>query len=53
MIVSFASKETEKIFNLEFSAKLPIDIQRVALKKLTMFDASNDLRNLIVFKGTD
>ena len=34
MILSFADKETEKIFEREFSRKLPIDIQRVALRKL-------------------
>lgn len=47
MIKSFKSKETEKIFNREYSLKLPASIQRVALRKLWMIDAAtiiNDLR---------
>lgn len=47
MIKSFKSKETEKIFNLEYSLKLPAAIQRTALRKLLMIDAAqiiNDLR---------
>jgi len=47
MIKSFKSKETEKIFNREYSLKLPSDIQRVALRKLLMIDSAltiNDLR---------
>jgi len=47
MIKSFKSKEAEKIFNREYSLKLPHSIQRVALRKLWMIDATqiiNDLR---------
>jgi len=47
MIKSFSSKETEKIFNRQFSSKLPQNIQRVARKKLAILDAAprlNDLR---------
>lgn len=47
MIKSFKSKETEKIFNREYSLKLPSAIQRIALRKLWMIDAAqtiNDLR---------
>lgn len=47
MIKSFKSKETAKIFNREYSPKLPSSIQRVALRKLLMIDAAltiNDLR---------
>lgn len=33
MIKNFADKETEKIYNQEFSKKLPQSIQRIALKK--------------------
>ena len=36
MIKSFADKETEKIFNQVFSKKLPVDIQRIALRKLIL-----------------
>ena len=47
MIKSFKSKEVEKIFNREYSLKLPSAIQRIAMRKLWMLDASqtiNDLR---------
>ena len=47
MIKSFQDKETEKIFNRQFSSKLPQNIQRVARKKLVILDATprlNDLR---------
>lgn len=47
MIKGFKSKETEKIFNREYSLKLPAAIQRTALRKLWMLDAAqtiNDLR---------
>ena len=46
MIRSFKDKETEKIYNQEFSKKLPIDIQKVALRKLMMIDASEKLSDL-------
>ena len=35
MIKSFKDKEAEKIFNGQFSSKLPENIQRIALRKLT------------------
>jgi proteic killer suppression protein len=47
MIKSFKCRETEKIFNQEYSLKLPVDIQRTALRKLLMIHAAitiNDLR---------
>ena len=47
MIKSFKSKETEKIFRRGCSLKLPSAIQKTALRKLLMLDASqiiNDLR---------
>ncbi|MBC7901557.1 MAG: type II toxin-antitoxin system RelE/ParE family toxin [Saprospiraceae bacterium] len=46
MIKSFADKETEKIFNREFSRKLPNDIQRIARRKLETLDASENLSDL-------
>ena len=48
MIRSFSDKETEKIYNQEFSKKLPIDIQKVALRKLMMIDAAEKLSDLKV-----
>ena len=47
MIKSFKCKETEKIFNREYSCKLPHSIQKIAMRKLWMMDAAvslNDLR---------
>ncbi len=47
MIKSYRNKEAEKIFNRQFSGKLPQNIQRVARKKLLILDAAprlNDLR---------
>ncbi len=48
MIKSFASKETEKVFNRLFSRKLPQDIQRAARRKLLMMDAAENLNDLRV-----
>jgi len=47
MIRSFKDKETEKIFNRQFSRTLPGNIQQVALRKLRMLNnvrSLNDLR---------
>jgi proteic killer suppression protein len=47
MIRTFACKETAKIFNRNYSKKLPQDMQRAAFKKLRMLSRSvnyNDLR---------
>ncbi len=46
MIKSFADKETEKIFEREFSRKLPNDIQRIARRKLEVLDAAENLNDL-------
>jgi proteic killer suppression protein len=48
MIKSFKSKETEKFFSREYSLKLPPTIQKVALRKLWMIDASTSLQDLTV-----
>lgn len=47
MIKSFNDKETEKVFNGQFSRHLPQEIQRLAERKLIMLHRSatlNDLR---------
>ncbi len=47
MIKNFSDKETEKIYNQQFSRKLHQSIQRIALRKLIMLDNAtclNDLR---------
>lgn len=46
MIIGFASKETEKIWQGEVSRKLPGDIQQVALRKLFMLDKAQTLDDL-------
>ncbi len=46
MIKSFKDKETQKIYNQQFSTKLPHNIQRIALRKLIMIDNSNSLEDL-------
>jgi toxin HigB-1 len=47
MIVSFGSKETEKIWFGERSGKMPIEIQQIGRRKLRMINNAqnwNDLR---------
>ena len=51
MIKSFKDKETEKIFNRQFSKQLPQNIQRVARKKLVILDAATELNDLRVPPG--
>ncbi len=46
MIRSFKCKETEKIFNRDFSKKFPNDIQRIALRKLRMLNRAQNLEDL-------
>lgn len=46
MIRSFNDSETEKIFNLERSRKLPGDIQQVALRKLRMLSNARNINDL-------
>lgn len=46
MIKSFKCKETEKIWNENFSKKLPNDIQKRALQKLRMINIAEVLEDL-------
>jgi len=46
MIVSFGSKETEKIWNGERSRKFPIEIQQVGRRKLRMLNNSQTIGDL-------
>lgn len=46
MIKSFKSTEAEKLFNREFSRKLPHDLQKTAVRKLWMLDAAESLNDL-------
>ncbi len=51
MIASFADKETEKIWNRQFSRKLPRAIQERALNKLRLLNAAVHLENMAVPPG--
>jgi toxin HigB-1 len=46
VIKSFKNKETEKIYNLERSRRLPNDIQQVALRKLRMLNNAKNINDL-------
>jgi len=48
MIESFKSNETAKIFNRQFSRKLPQSIQKIAFRKLRMLNRSSTLNDLKV-----
>jgi proteic killer suppression protein len=51
MILSFADRETEKIWRGEMSRRLPASIQRLALRKLRMLDAAERLEDIAVPPG--
>lgn len=46
MIKSFSDKETEKIFNRDFSRKISPIVQQVARRKLEVLDAAEALGDL-------
>jgi proteic killer suppression protein len=46
MIKNFTCKETERIFNREYSKKVPSDIQKIAFRKLRMLNRSINLQDL-------
>lgn len=46
MIISFGSKETEKIWNGIRVKKMPIEIQNVGRRKLRMLNNSQDIADL-------
>ena len=46
MIQSFADRETELVYNQDFSKRLPNTIQKVALRKLMMIDNAKSLNDL-------
>ncbi len=51
VIQSFHCKETERIYHREFSRRFPLEIQRVALRKLWILDAASELSALRVPPG--
>jgi proteic killer suppression protein len=46
MICSFKAKETEKIWNLEMVRKIPLEVQKIGLRKLVMLNKSMDIADL-------
>ena len=48
MIVSFGSKDTEKIWNGERIKKIPTEIQQVGRRKLRMLNNSQHIRDLTI-----
>jgi proteic killer suppression protein len=48
MIISFGSKDTEKIWKGERVRNLPIDIQQVGRRKLRMLNNSQNIRDLTI-----
>lgn len=51
MIRSFRDRESEKIFRRERSRRLPLGVQRVALRKLLILDAAESIEDLRVPPG--
>lgn len=51
VIRSFRDKGTEKLFSREGSRKLPDDMQKVALRRLTILDAAETLQDLAIPPG--
>jgi len=51
VIHSFACKETEHLFNREYSRKIPLGIQRLAVRKLWLLDATVEINTLRVPPG--
>jgi len=51
MVKSFRCKETERIFQREYSRKLPTDIQKAAFRKLRMLNRSSSVEDLRVPPG--
>ena len=51
MIRRFRDAETEKVYQRQFSRKLPHDIQRLAKRKLDLIDAAGAIDDLRVPPG--
>jgi proteic killer suppression protein len=46
MIVSFGSKETEKIWKGEKAKRIPVEIQKAGRRKLRMLNSSQNLSRI-------
>ncbi len=47
MIKTFKDKETEKVFRRSFSRRLPQDIQRAALRRLSYLHSAKEIMDLL------
>jgi proteic killer suppression protein len=48
MINSFGSKDTEKIWEGQRIANLPVEIQKIGRRKLRMINSSQNIRDLMI-----
>jgi proteic killer suppression protein len=48
MIITFGSKETEKIWNGEQLKKVPLEIQQIGRRKLRMLANSQNIQDLLI-----
>lgn len=48
MILSFGSKDTEKIWNGERTKRIPLEIQQIGRRKLRMLNNSQNIKDLQV-----
>lgn len=48
MIISFGSKDTEKIWEGELIKRIPIEIQQIGRRKLRMINNSQSIADLII-----
>lgn len=48
MIVSFGSKETEKVFNGERVRSLPLEVQKTGRRKLRMLNNFQNIKDLTI-----
>jgi proteic killer suppression protein len=48
MILSFGSKDTEKIWNGERAKRIPLEIQQIGRRKLRMLNNSQNIKDLKV-----
>jgi toxin HigB-1 len=48
MIISFGSKDTEKIWNGDRTKRIPIEIQQVGRRKLRMLNNSQNIADLMI-----
>ena len=48
MVISFGSKQTEKIWSGERVKKIPLEVQRIGRRKLRMLSNSQNIQDLLI-----